>query len=102
MKNWPPLLMSVLALSVALMAPANALDFNFAGPFTQGTAVPPPPDARIIIIDPMRLIDTERDVAWVNDCAPEIVTDKLGVGRYVYKHAGCEYGTMPGTVRKVQ
>lgn len=35
---------------------------------------------------------TEREAAWESDCKPRVVTDDLGVSRYVYAHAGCEEG----------
>lgn len=39
--------------------------------------------------------DPERDARiekWESYCHPKIVVDDLGVSRYRYLHAGCEYG----------
>lgn len=63
------------------------------------------PDARIIHI-PQTGMDTEeqqeRRRVWIEECKPEIVTDKLGVGRYVYAFPGCEYGSRPGSRQVVR
>lgn len=32
------------------------------------------------------------DAKWVEYCEPKIKVDDLGVGRYQYSHAGCEFG----------
>lgn len=34
----------------------------------------------------------ERIDAWERRCVSHVEIDDLGVSRYVYKHAGCEYG----------
>lgn len=49
-------------------------------------------DPRIIHIPQDRVINEEREAAWVKRCNPRIVRDALGVGRYVYSAPGCEYG----------
>lgn len=51
------------------------------------------PDARIIHTDTP--VDEARDARWLDECVTGIMKDELGVGRYVYKARGCEYGILP-------
>ncbi len=43
-------------------------------------------------VDVPHEFDAEKDARWENYCHPKIVVDALGVNRYVYAHAGCEFG----------
>ena len=54
------------------------------GPVGKIIDVPPPfdPDGAI----------AARDKKWEDFCQPKIVLDSLGVGRYQYAKAGCEFG----------
>ncbi|MGE0750606.1 MAG: hypothetical protein AB7K64_08465 [Variibacter sp.] len=37
-------------------------------------------------------VSQDREKRWVAYCAPDIVHDRYGVGRYVYAVRGCEFG----------
>lgn len=100
--------LALVAISAALLlggihATASALDLNVTfGPRELREAVPAPPNAKIIIVDPMRQINEDRDAAWIRDCEPWVVVGADGVARYTYKQPGCEYGALPGTTWKVR
>lgn len=60
------------------------------------------PDARIIYIEPS--IDPDaatRDRRWLAECVDGIAKDRYGVGRYVYKAPGCEWGILPSEQGRV-